>query len=188
MVHGIVQRHNGLLEITSVPGQGSTFTLLLPVPLPDPAQGQSPAGETAAGAARRLRVLVVDDEPVVRQVTSAYLAADGHAVVAAGGGKEALERFVAAAREAGGEGGPIDLVVTDRAMPDMSGDQLAAAIKRYSPATPVLLLTGFADLMNGECPEGVDAVLRKPATIAALRQTLLALLPSPSSPAVAPAT
>jgi PAS domain S-box-containing protein len=188
MVHGIVQRHNGLLEITSVPGQGSTFTLLLPVPLPDPAPEQSPAGEKAAGAARRLRVLVVDDEPVVRQVTSAYLAADGHAVVAAGGGKEALAQFVAAAREAGGEGGSFDLVVTDRAMPDMSGDQLAAAIKRYSPATPVLLLTGFADLMNGERPEGVDAVLRKPATIASLRQTVLALLSSPLVPATATTT
>ena len=66
--------------------------------------------------------------------------------------------------------GRFDLVVTDRAMPVMGGDELAASIERLAPDTPVIMLTGFGDLMaaKGEQPTGVDAVIGKPVTLDAL--------------------
>jgi CheY-like chemotaxis protein len=71
-----------------------------------------------------------------------------------------------------------DLLVTDRSMPEMSGDQVAIAAKHVRPALPVILLTGFGDLMNasGELPEGVDCVLGKPLTTARLREALTTVI------------
>src|SRR5207245_331562 len=115
-----------------------------------------------------------------------------HTVTLAASGREALERIAAALPAAGGEEEQLgelksrsaiafDVVITDRAMPDMSGDQVAAAVKRASPSTPVVMLTGFGDLMRGTeaPPPGVDAVLAKPATIADLRRVLAELAPAP---------
>jgi FixJ family two-component response regulator len=67
------------------------------------------------------------------------------------------------------------VVITDRAMPEVGGDQLAAMVKEASPATPVVLLTGFGDLMNaaGEKPEGVDLVVKKPIRLGTLREVLV---------------
>ena len=174
MVYGIVQRHHGTIDVDSIPGIGTTFTIRLPAHV-DGEEVEPVAVPTGPG--RPLRVLVVDDEPMVRAVTAAYLETDGHEVVVASDGIEALERFE-------GEGDAIagnrfDLVVTDRAMPGMSGDQLAAAVKERAPATPVILLSGFGDLMRaaGETPAGVDAVLGKPLTGTRLRQAVLAVTP-----------
>jgi DNA-binding NtrC family response regulator len=67
-----------------------------------------------------------------------------------------------------------NLIITDRAMPEMSGDQLALEVKRMAPRLPILMLTGFGDFMNeaDECPEGVDLVVSKPITIDALRDAI----------------
>jgi CheY-like chemotaxis protein len=120
---------------------------------------------SVAAPTRPLRILVVDDEPMVREVLTAILEADGHCVQEATHGREGLERFCA---------GEYDLVVIDRAMPELNGDQLAVAIKQRAPGTPVILLTGFGDLMNatGDRPAGVDLVLPKPITLTALRQAV----------------
>ncbi|MBI2950874.1 response regulator, partial [bacterium] len=71
-------------------------------------------------------------------------------------------------------GGRFDLVVTDRAMPEMSGDQMAVAAKQIAPGVPVLMLTGFGDMMqvSGERPRDVDFILGKPVTHARLREVL----------------
>ena len=112
-----------------------------------------------------MSILVVEDEPLVREVISVYLNTDKHQVETAVNGLEGLEKFRA---------GIFDLVLTDRAMPQMNGDQLAAAIKKISPTKPVILLTGFGDLMlgAGEQPEGVDMVLSKPFTMNQLRDAV----------------
>jgi DNA-binding response OmpR family regulator len=112
-----------------------------------------------------LRVLVVEDEPLVREVVSVYLNEDGHAVETAINGREGLEKF---------KDGEFDVVLTDRAMPEMNGDQLAAQIKLLRPDMPVILLTGFGDLMMdvGERPSGVDLVVSKPFTMTSLREAL----------------
>ena len=80
-------------------------------------------------------------------------------------GRQGLDKFMS---------GRFDLVVTDRAMPEMGGDELAASIERLAPDTPVIMLTGFGDLMEakGEQPAGVDAVLGKPVTFDALSDAI----------------
>src|SRR4029077_20950279 len=113
-------------------------------------------------AERPLRILVVEDEPLVREVIGVYLNEDHHLVESAANGREGLEKFCAA---------EFDLVLTDRAMPEMNGDQLAMEIKSEKPDQRLILLTGFGDLMNGagEQPDGVDLVVGKPFTMKALR-------------------
>ena len=162
MVYGIVRRHRGILAIETELGKGTTFTIRLAVWT---GRGPAEGAPEPAGSGRRLRILFVDDEPPVRHVVTEYLTADGHLVETANNGREALEKFLA---------GWFDLVVTDQGMPEMSGDQLASAIKQLVPNKPVILLTGFGDLMlaSGEKPAGVDLILGKPVTLATLRQAL----------------
>lgn len=169
IVHGIVQRHGGLLEIDSALGKGTTVRIHLPVRV---APDEDARGETGR-ASRALRVLVVDDEPRICELLPAYLTADGHAVEVATSGREALEKFRA---------GQFDVVMTDRGMPEINGDQVAAAIKGLSPSTPVILVTGFGELMKAadEWPSGIDAIVSKPFTLAALRHTLTQLSSEPS--------
>src|SRR5206468_12240379 len=114
---------------------------------------------------RALRVLVVDDEPKVLSLVREYLAADRHDVETATDGRDGLDKL---------RTGKFDLIVTDRSMPRMSGDQLAVAAKRLRPETPIVLLTGFGELMSDhdERPEGVDLIVSKPITLAALRAAM----------------
>lgn len=162
MVYGIIRRHHGTLDLDSEPGRGTTVVFRLPV-----ATGQhgERRQEAAEAPSRQLRILVVDDEPTMRELLTEFLTGDGHAVETATNGREALEKF---------HGGWFDFVVTDRGMHEMSGEQLAAAIKRAAPDKPVIVLTGFGDLMeaSGEKPVGVDLVVCKPVTQAALRQAV----------------
>ncbi|MFQ5875240.1 MAG: response regulator, partial [Dehalococcoidia bacterium] len=166
MVYGIIQRHQGTLAIASEPGQGTTFLIRLPV---HTEQAERKPQE-AEGLSRRLKILVVDDEPPVREVATTYLTGDGHTVEIATNGCEGLEKFLA---------GWFDVVITDQGMPEMAGDQLATAIKKVAPDKPVVLLTGFGDLMvaSGEPPLGVDIILSKPVTLPALRQALAKVTP-----------
>lgn len=162
MVYGAVTRHRGTLEIESGLGRGTTVTLRLPTGRPSRSDA-APAPAVPWGLP--LRVLLVDDEPAVRDVVAGYLALDGHRVQEAADGAEALRQL---------EAEPYDLMIVDRAMPGMTGDELAAAVAAGSPATAVLLLSGFGDLMlaAGERPPGVDVVIGKPIAIAGLRQAV----------------
>ena len=162
MVYGIVRRHEGTIDVHSAPGDGTTFRLSLPLQLTAAAAPDALAPHTPP---HPLHILVVDDEPMVRQIVTAYLETDGHSVETASTGREGIQKFGM---------DRFDLVVTDRAMPGMNGDQVAATIKQVAPATPIILLTGFGELMHaaGEVPTGVDAVVSKPATLAALRDAI----------------
>lgn len=166
MVYGVASRHRGTLEIESSVGQGTTVTLRLPAGRPGRSDN-SPA--VADPPARPLRVLLVDDEPAVRDVVAKFLAFDGHRVRPAAGGAEALRHL---------EAEPFDLLVVDRAMPGMTGDELAAAVAAGSPETAVLLLSGFGDLMlaAGEHPPGVDLVAGKPIDLVSLRRAVAGAL------------
>ena len=188
-VHGILRRHGGALEIESEVGEGTTFRIRLPVygqGVPPIAEldGGDPVGvlaaeaesssvsEVASGATARhgLRVLVVDDEPLIRQVVAAFVASDGHEVLEMTTAAEALD---ALGRES------VDLVLADWAMPGMGGDQLAAAAKQQAPHVPIVLVTGFGDLANasGESIPFVDAIVGKPVTLEKLRAALTRVLP-----------
>jgi signal transduction histidine kinase len=162
-VYGIVQRHHGAIEIDSEPGRGTTIRIRLPLRVLD-----EPASEARARvgtAPRPLRVLLVEDEPVPLQVVERLLCGDGHTVVTARNGLDALEKF---------QTGWFDAVVTDHAMPAMSGAELALMIKRLAPRKPVIvMLTGVADVLDAkEKRAGVDIIIDKPATLLALREAL----------------
>jgi CheY-like chemotaxis protein len=110
-------------------------------------------------------VLLVEDESTLRRLTAEALRGAGHSVVAVGSGEEALRRFGAER---------FQVVITDRAMPGLSGDDVAEGVKRLGPDTPVIMLTGFGELMRstGEVPVGVDLVLSKPIEFEDLRRAV----------------
>jgi signal transduction histidine kinase/CheY-like chemotaxis protein len=167
MVYGIVERHRGQLEIESAVGKGTTFIIRLPLAQEMPATKAN--GEVAARSNSALNVLVVDDEARSREVLTAYLRTDNHSVATASSGREALEKFRLC---------PFDLVVMDRAMPEMNGEQTARFIKQVNQNIPVILLTGFSGQIGeyGTKPAAVDIVLNKPITLDALRRTISKLV------------
>jgi CheY-like chemotaxis protein len=166
MVHGIVRRHRGNMEIRSLPGRGTTVELRLPVIFE---AGDKKEHVVAVETVRSLKILVIDDDMWTRDLMKLLLEADNHEVDVAQTGTEGLTQF---ARQ------EYDLVMTDRAMPDMSGDQVAAAVKKVNPAMPVVLLTGFGDVMKdeGELPEGIDSILSKPVTQAELQHAIRSVI------------
>jgi CheY-like chemotaxis protein len=114
---------------------------------------------------RKMSVLVVDDDESSCELLKRYLLSDGHRVQTADSAQQALAKC---------RSSNFDLVFTDRAMPQMNGDKLTAAVKSSTPETPVIMLTGFGEIMKdkGELPEGVDMVLSKPVTEVHLRQAM----------------
>jgi CheY-like chemotaxis protein len=110
-------------------------------------------------------ILVADDDEDILALVGLRLERAGYEVVTARDGVEALERF---------ESGRFDLVITDRAMPQMGGEALAATLAEREPDLPVIMLTGFGELMQAaeEQPRGVDLVLAKPITMRRLREVL----------------
>jgi CheY-like chemotaxis protein len=110
-------------------------------------------------------ILVVDDEPLIRQSIQMLLEDDGYIVDEAGSGDEALALF---------EPGKFDMVFTDYFMPEMKGDQLAAAIKKRSPRQPVVMITAFPEKLTcSDCPlGGVDSFICKPFEADALRRAI----------------
>jgi signal transduction histidine kinase/ActR/RegA family two-component response regulator len=159
MVYGVIQRHKGTVDIETGVGKGTTFIIRLPVQSTQP---RSEPKAQPADAVQPLRVLVVDDEDAVRTMIGEYLKLDGHLVEAANSGRDGLEKL---------RNSRFDLVLVDRAMPDINGDQVAAAIKSANPSVPVVMLTGFGSMMDAgdEKPTGVDFIVGKPVTIDGLR-------------------
>ncbi len=165
MVFGIVKRHEGSVEIASELGKGTTFRLRLPAIL----EGFAAVDDTGAPLDRTLHVLIVDDEPVSREVLASYLKSDGHSVVSAVNAEVALDCLRAA---------QFDLVMTDHAMPGMNGVQLAAEVRQLRADHPLILVTGFA--VDSMAPEGgvpdFDVVLRKPVSRRDLRRALVSVM------------
>ncbi len=146
MVHGLAAQSGGAMRISSVPGAGTVVELWLPVAeemaatRSEPVFAADPAPSLSLPQASR--VLVVDDDPLIASGTVAMLEDLGHSAVEASSGARALEML--------GAGVLVDLVVTDHAMPGMTGIALAREIRQRWPGLPVLLATGYADLPDGE--------------------------------------
>jgi CheY-like chemotaxis protein/anti-sigma regulatory factor (Ser/Thr protein kinase) len=170
MVYGVLQRHNAEIEMESAVAQGTTVRLRFPVPPPNAA----PLSPSAPGAMpRRLRILSVDDDPLLIKSLRDALEADGHAVVTANGGQEGIDAFRAAEER----DEHFAVVITDLGMPYVDGRKVASAIKSDSPSTPVILLTGWGQrlLAEGDVPPHVDRVLNKPPKLKELRAALAEL-------------
>ena len=155
VVHGIVTQLQGLISVTSAPGAGSRFDVLLPrcaepalLPTrPLRADTEAPRGDET--------ILFVDDEPDVQQSVQGLLELLGYRALTASNGAEALVRFKQHADE-------IDLVITDRAMPGMMGNELAMALRALRANLPIIMVTGGAtDTLPVEI---VSRYLHKPFT------------------------
>jgi len=160
VTYGIIQRHNGKLEIDSAPGRGTTVHVTLPS-----AGGAAvvPASSTPEPASPiHLRVLLVDDEPEVRSALADMLATSGHTTFQAAGGREALAWLEA--------GQPVDLVLTDLGMPGMTGADVARAVRGRWPHLRLGLMTGWDETegLVGETSGLVDFVIAKPFKLQAL--------------------
>lgn len=168
MVYGTLQRHGGRIEIDSEAGAGTTVRLLFPPS--ENAPKETNWGALDEDASPLLRLLVVDDDPVLRRSLSELLRGEGHQVTTVPGGRQGVNEFAAAMAGAM----PFDVVLTDLGMPGLDGRQVAQAVKTMSPATPVVMLTGWGRRMteDGERPPHVDHLLSKPPRLAELRSVL----------------
>ena len=171
MVYGMVQRHSAELVIDSAPGQGTTIRLLFPSHTSSLVSTARYA--TLAALSRRLRILLIDDDPMLIKSLQDTLQDDGHLVTATHGGRAGIDAF-AAARQ-GSE--RFDAVITDLGMPHLDGRKVASSIKSLSAETPVILLTGWGQrlISENEIPAYVDKVLAKPPRLTELRAALAEL-------------
>jgi signal transduction histidine kinase/CheY-like chemotaxis protein len=165
MVYGMVQRHSGQIEIDSEPGEGTIVRLTFPV-----AVGAPSAELITDVSLESLRILIVDDDPLLLCSLQDTLEGEGHVIQVADGGQAGIDVFMEAERKAQ----PFDVVITDLGMPHVDGRAVAAAIKAVAPVTPVIMLTGWGYrlLAENDVPPFVDRVLSKPPRLAELRAAL----------------
>jgi PAS domain S-box-containing protein len=166
IVFGIIERHRGRIELESEPGHGTKFTIWLPACLDGSSTGLVQNSGSRHANVRPLRILLVDDEDLFLEVVSENLLGMGHSVDCFTDPTLALESFYKQR---------YDLVVTDRAMPGMTGDQLAARVREYQPSIPIVLLTGFGNIIrqSGEQLPNISEVLPKPLSQQVLREMLV---------------
>lgn len=144
MVHGFIEQLGGRFILKSEKGQGTTAELWIPVALEGVASKPQLSSATPVSVPR-LSVLVVDDDSLVLTSTSLLLEDLGHRVLGATSGEQALRLF--------DQGEVIDLMITDMAMPKMSGAQLAHAVRMLKPDLPIILATGYAERLEGFAAE-----------------------------------
>jgi signal transduction histidine kinase len=164
MVYGIVQRHHGEIEIESKLGEGTLVRVQLPFYLGIHA-AQATDGTSVSS---KLRILLVDDEQVVREVIALFLRHQAHEVEVTPSAIEAL-RLVREQK--------FDLVITDHAMPGMTGGNFVATLRSAGFQIPILMLTGFGELMatSDSIPTGVTKLVNKPVTMEDLRSAIAAI-------------
>lgn len=171
MVYGMAKRHSAQIEIESAVGQGTAFRIKFAIAPEQAATVETAPSVIVTGTKQRL--LVIDDDPLLREALLRILETEGHDVTVVDGGQAGIDTFIAAHRE----GRPFDAVMTDLGMPYVDGRGVAAAVKQVSPRTPVILLTGWGQRLNTEqsVPANVDVVLSKPPRLLELRRTLAEL-------------
>ena len=168
--YGIIRRHEGTFEVESELGRGTTFRIRLPLRKAARARVEHEVAVPVASApvfaiprSQRTSILVVDDEAPVRELLRDILESEGHEVVIAEGGREALALF---------DQGNVDAVFTDVGMPEMSGWQLARALRERDERIPLAVITGWGEAV-GAVQQGaaqVDWVVTKPFTVARIAE------------------
>jgi PAS domain S-box-containing protein len=155
VVHGIVTDHGGVVRVESRPGEGTQFQVLLPLTALDQAADVAIATTpTPSGVGQ---ILLVDDEELIVRMGQKMLSRLGYTVVGATDAEEALETFRANPES-------FDLLMTDQTMPGLTGDALIREVRRIRPALPVVLCTGYSQVMDAEKAKemGIDAFVMKP--------------------------
>jgi PAS domain S-box-containing protein len=154
--HGIIENHSGDINVISEPGKGTRFEVILP--LQEAASPVVAIPAMQAGSARSARVLVVEDEEKVRVLLNEAFRADGHDVIEATTGAEALKQL---------DNGEFDLMVCDLGLPELSGLHVARWVKEFRPDLPVIIATGFAEMITEEDYQKarIDDVIRKPYSL-----------------------
>jgi signal transduction histidine kinase/FixJ family two-component response regulator len=167
MVYGVMERHEGKIEIESAVGKGTSVRLIFPL---RNLAAQDSLEPSHAPTSKPLHILCIDDEPLLRELMQELLEREGHQVETSDSGQGGVNAFRAAM--AGGR--PFDVVFTDLGMPYFDGRQVAKVLKRESPVTPIIMLTGWGAFMkeDGEVPPQVDGVLSKPPRSREIRETL----------------
>jgi PAS domain S-box-containing protein len=152
MSYGIIRRYGGEIEVESQEGKGTTFTISLPV---ETGGSEEVIAATYGKRRKEGRILVIDDEELVRGVLADILSRNRHQVVVAANGEEGIRLF----RE-----DKFDIVLTDLGMPGMSGWEVCKGIREIDPNIPVGMITGWGAEVSRKKREehGVDFVLSKP--------------------------
>jgi signal transduction histidine kinase/ActR/RegA family two-component response regulator len=167
MVYGIAQRHGADFRIDSELGKGTTVRLSFPEVT---STGDSTSRRELPGPVHAMRILIVDDDPLLLQSLRDALEFEGHEVFCSHGGQAGIDAFQASAQRKQ----PFPVVITDLGMPHVDGRQVAAAIKKAAPRTLVLMLTGWGQRLSETegAPAHVDFVLNKPPNMWQLREAL----------------
>ena len=170
MVFGMAQRHGGQLEIESELGKGTTMRLRLP----SAPSGMSSSESAPAAPQHPLRILLIDDDPLLLRSLRDALELDEHEVLTAEGGQAGIDTF--AAEQVAGR--KLDAVITDLGMPYIDGRKVAVRIHQLSDTVPIIMLTGWGHRLvaTDDQPEFVSRVLSKPPKMAELRATLAELV------------
>ncbi len=165
MSYGILQRHGGTLDIESQPGRGTTVTISLPISTA--ATAAAPPQLAPPPTVSPRRILVIDDDPDVRETTVDLLAAEGHFVSQAASGVEGVSMF---------RTHRYDVVFADLGMTGMTGWEVAEAIKALDPTTRIVLLTGWTDEIGQAAHQRgcVDQIAAKPLDLAAVAPLIAA--------------
>ncbi len=177
VVHGVVKSHQGAISVESAPGKGATFKVLFPVMETD--RGPIENIESVDAPRGLERVLVVDDEPVLAEMTRQMLAELGYEAIFRTNGLEALRTF----REQPADEA-FDLVLTDMTMPRFTGLELARELTAMSPEIPIILMTGYSEKIHDNLAGnmGIAGFILKPVTIKQLAVTVRAVLDGRKSP------
>lgn len=176
-VRGIVDNHNGFIQLETVVGRGSTFRIFLPASPDAESKPDSAQPFTLPAASHDELILVVDDDVSVREIIDALLSREGYRVICCKDGIEAIVSFNAHFRK-------IALVITDVEMPNLSGDVLIGTLLKLKPDLRIVAMSGLASTQSGgadvsEARRLAAAFLPKPFTVAELLATLQRVLPQP---------